>query len=56
MRMRTSTRTRIVLDNGALYITSFKNQIESNVFYNLPIEEDVDGIHVDDLVGDTIMK
>ena len=30
MRMRTSTgtRTRIVLDNGALYITSFKNQIE----------------------------
>ena len=25
-------------------------------FYDLPIEEDVDGIHVDDLVGDTFMK
>ena len=34
----------------------FQKSNRMKCFYNLPIAEDVDGIYVDDLVGDTIMK
>ena len=34
----------------------FQKSNRIKCFYNLPIAEDVDGIYVDDLVGDTIVK